>query len=126
MQPTHPKAHFGMGTAYAMIGKKEEAKSYYESAIIYDPEFISPYINLANLNMSVGEIETAKKLLLTVLLKKPALAGVHKNLGLILLQEKDIKGASKHLREYIRLMPLATDAKAIQSFLKMKLVMISK
>ena len=68
--------------------------------------------------MSVGEIETAKKLLLTVLLKKPKLAGVHKNLGLILLQEKDIKGASKHLREYIRLMPLATDSKAIQSFLK--------
>jgi tetratricopeptide (TPR) repeat protein len=118
MQPTHPKAHFGMGTAYAMMGKKEEAKSYYESAIIYDPEFISPYINLANLNMSVGEIETAKKLLLTVLLKKPNLAGVHKNLGLILLQEKDIIGASKHLREYIRLMPLATDSKAIQSFLK--------
>ena len=118
MQPTHPKAHFGMGTAYAMMGKKEEAKSYYENAISYDPEFISPYINLANLSMSLGEIETAKKLLLTVLLKNPDLAVVHKNLGLILLQEKDIKGASKHLREYIRLMPLATDSKAIQSFLK--------
>ena len=118
MQPTHPKAHFGMGTAYAMMGKKEEAKSYYENAISYDPEFISPYINLANLSMSLGEIETAKKLLLTVLLKNPDLAVVHKNLGLILLQEKDIKGASKHLREYIRLMPLAKDSKAIQSFLK--------
>jgi tetratricopeptide (TPR) repeat protein len=100
------------------MGKKEEAKSYYENAISYDPEFISPYINLANLNMSLGEIETAKKLLLTVLLKNSDLAVVHKNLGLILLQEKDIKGASKHLREYIRLMPLATDSKAIQSFLK--------
>jgi tetratricopeptide (TPR) repeat protein len=118
MQPTHPKAHFGMGTAYAMMGKKEEAKNHYENAIVYDPEFISPYINLANLNMSIGKIEKAKKLLLTVLLKKPDLAGVHKNLGLILLQEKDIKGASKHLREYIRLMPLAPDSKAIQSFLK--------
>ena len=118
MQPTHPKAHFGIGTVYAMMGKKEEAKSHYESAIIYDPEFISPYINLANLSMSVGEIKTAKKLLLTVLLKKPNLAGVHKNLGLILLQEKDMKGASKHLKEYIRLMPSATDSKAIQSFLK--------
>jgi Flp pilus assembly protein TadD len=118
MQPTHSKAHFGIGTAYAMMGEKEEAKSYYENAIIYDPEFISPYINLANLNMSTGEIETAKNLLLTALLKKPNLAGVHKNLGLILLQEKNIIGASKHLREYIRLMPLAPDAEKIQSFLK--------
>ena len=49
MQPRHSKAHFGLGTAYAMMGKHGEAKQYYENAVAYDPEFLSPYINLANL-----------------------------------------------------------------------------
>ncbi len=118
MQPRHPKAHFGLGTAYAMMGKKEEAKEYYKNAVVYDPEFLSPYINLANLYMASGNVIEAKDLLKMVLLKKPNLAGVHKNLGLIFMQEKDINNASKHLKEYLRLMPMASDATAIKSFLQ--------
>ena len=120
MQPRHPKAHFGLATSYAMMGKQEEAKQYYENAIAYDPEFLSPYINLANLHMTTGNTMEAKNLLKMVLLKNPNLAGVHKNLGLILMQEKDMNNASEHFREYLRLMPTASDALAIKSFLQNK------
>ena len=118
MQPRHSKAHFGLGTAYAMMGKHGEAKQYYENAVAYDPEFLSPYINLANLHMASGNAIEAKSLLKIVLLKKPNLASVHKNLGLIFMQEKDIYNATKHLKEYLRLMPMAPDAMAIKSFLQ--------
>ena len=101
--------------------EQEDAKKYYENAISYDPDFLSPYINLANLNMTAGKIVEAKNLLTVVLSKNPALAGVHKNLGLIYLQENDFNNASKHLREYLRLKPLASDARAIQSILKNEL-----
>jgi len=118
MQPRHPKAHFGLATSYAMMGRQEEAKQYYENAIVYDPEFLPPYINLANLHMATGNPEEAKNLLKRVLLKNPSLAGVHKNLGLIFMQEKDVNSASLHLKEYLRLMPMAPDAMAIKSFLQ--------
>ena len=120
MQPRHPKAHFGLGTSYAMMGKLGRAKQYYENAIAYDPEFLSPYINLANLYMTTGNSAEAKNLLKIVLSKNPGLAGVHKNLGLIFMQEKNINNASKHLKEYLRLMPMAPDAMAIKSFLQNK------
>jgi len=120
MQPRHPKAHFGLATSYAMMGKKEEAKQYYENAIAYDPEFLSPYINHANIHKATGNTMEAKNLLKMVLLKNPNLAGVHKNLGLILMQEKDMNNASEHFREYLRLMPTASDALAIKSFLQNK------
>ena len=120
MQPRHPKAHFGLGTSYAMMNKLEGAKQYYENAIAYDPEFLSPYINLANLHMTTGNSAGAKNLLKIVLSKNPGLAGVHKNLGLIFMQEKNINNASKHLKEYLRLMPMAPDAMAIKSFLQNK------
>jgi len=120
MQPRHPKAHFGLATSYAMLGKQEEAKQHYENAITYDPGFLSPYINLANLHMTTGNIMEAKNLLKMVLLKNPNLAGVHKNLGLILMQEKDMNNASEHFREYLRLMPTASDALTIKSFLQNK------
>jgi Tfp pilus assembly protein PilF len=102
------------------MGKQEEAKQYYENAIAYDPGFLSPYINLANLHMTTGNTMEAKNLLKMVLLKNPNLAGVHKNLGLILMQEKDMNNASEHFREYLRLMPTASDALAIKSFLQNK------
>jgi protein O-mannosyl-transferase len=120
MQPNHPKANFGLGTSYAMMGNNKDAKKYYKNAITYDPEFLSPYINLANILMLTGNLVEAKKLLKIVLLKNPNLAGVHKNIGLILIQEKDITNASNHLKEYLRLMPMAPDALAIKSFLKEK------
>jgi len=68
--------------------------------------------------MATGNPEEAKNLLKRVLLKNPSLAGVHKNLGLIFMQEKDINSASLHLKEYLRLMPMAPDAMAIKSFLQ--------
>jgi len=120
MQRRNPKAHFGLATSYAMMGKKEEAKQYYENAIAYDPEFLSPYINLANLHMATGNTMEAKNLLKMVLLKNSNLAGVHKNLGLIFMQEKDMNNASEHFKEYLRLMPTAPDALAIKSFLQNK------
>jgi tetratricopeptide (TPR) repeat protein len=118
MQPRHPKANFGLATSYAMMGKQEEAKQYYQNTITYDPDFLSSYINLANIHMTTGNTVEAKKLLQMVLLKNKNLAGVHKNLGLIFIQEKDFNNASKFLKEYLRLMPMAPDAVAIKSFLK--------
>ena len=70
--------------------------------------------------MASGNLVAAKNLLKTVLLKNPSLAGVHKNLGLIYMQEKDIANATNHLKEYLRIMPMAQDALAIKSFLKKK------
>ena len=116
MQPNHPRAHYGLGTSYAMMGNHEDAKHYYENAITYDSEFLSPYINLANIHMASGNLVEAKNLLKIALLKNPSLAGVHKNLVLIFMQEKDITNATNHLKEYLRIMPMAPDALAIKSF----------
>ena len=70
--------------------------------------------------MATGNTAEAKKLLKMVLLKNPGLAGVHKNLGLIFMQEKDMNNASEHFKEYLRLMPSASDALVIKSFLQNK------
>ncbi|MCH8157743.1 MAG: tetratricopeptide repeat protein [Nitrospinae bacterium] len=118
MQPANPKAHFGLGNAYAMLKQPEAAIESYQHAIESDPAFLSPYINLANLNMATGRTDEAKVLLENVLSRQPNVAGVHKNLGLIYLQEKDSANAVRHLKEYLRLTPQAPDASAIRSVLE--------
>ena len=70
--------------------------------------------------MATGKTVEAKNLLTEVLLRNPDFAGAHKNLGIIFLQENDFKNASHHLKEYLRLIPLAPDAPAIQSILQNK------
>ena len=68
--------------------------------------------------MANGNTMEAKILFKKVLLKNPDLAGVHKNLGLIFLQEGDATSAAEQFKKYLHLMPMAPDALAIKSFLK--------
>ncbi|GHC02241.1 tetratricopeptide repeat protein [Cerasicoccus arenae] len=52
---------------------------------------------LANLYFQTGDTDSAKKYYLIAVEKHPDYMRAHKNLGLLLMQEQDMKGALKHL-----------------------------
>jgi len=115
MQPNHSRARFGLGNAYARQGQFDKAYAEFEQSALLDPGFIFPQVNMANIQMQKGNVDRAIAIYNEVLSRRPKLAGIHKNLGMIFYQfKKDFKKADFHFRESLRLEPGQPQAPIIQ------------
>ncbi len=115
MQPAHARARFGLGNAHAMQGQLDKAYAEFEQSAILDPEFVFPQVNMANIQMQKGNVDQAIDIYNGVLLRKPELAGIHKNLGMIFYQfKKDVDKAAFHFEESLRLEPNQPQASILQ------------
>jgi protein O-mannosyl-transferase len=115
MQPDHARARFGLGNAYAMQGQFDKAYAEFEQSALLDPEFVFPEVNMANIQMQKGNVDQAIDIYSEVLARKPKLAGIHKNLGMIYYQfKKDADKAVFHFKESLRLEPQQPQAPILQ------------
>ena len=116
MQPDHARARFGLGNAYAVQGKLDLAYAEYRQSAALDPGFIFPQVNMANIEMQKGDIESAIEIYSRLLARDPKLAGIHKSLGMIFYQfKKDRDKAAFHFKESLRLEPDQPQADVIRS-----------
>ena len=118
MQPDHARARFGLGNAYAVQGKFDLAFAEYRQSAVLEPAFIFPQVNMANIEMQKGNVESAIEIYDRLLARDPELSGIHKNLGMIFYQFKqDVEKAAFHFKESLRLEPDQAQAAAIRSLL---------
>ena len=69
--------------------------------------------------MKLGKFDQARKTYETALLKNPALAGIHRNLGIVYSQkDRNPSKAISHFQEYLRLSPNQPDVAQIQSMIQ--------
>jgi len=60
-----------IGVLHARFGKDGEAEAELSRCLSEDPDFVAPYLNLANLKMMRGELEEAEKVAQAGLKRKP-------------------------------------------------------
>ena len=88
-------------------------------AIEHNPDHLKAYINLGNAQFQLNELDQAKATFEKALLKKPALAGIHRNLGIVYSQkDRNPSKAISHFQEYLRLSPNQPDVAQIQSMIQ--------
>ncbi len=88
LQLSHPKppASLGvtfnnLGLAYKDLGQLEEAIASYRQAILHSPEFVDPYINLANPLLVQGNPEESLQICKQAIALQPDCWSAHLNLG---------------------------------------------
>ena len=88
-------------------------------AIEHNPDHLKAYINLGNAQFQLKELDQAKATFEKALLKNPALAGIHRNLGIIFFEKnKNSDKAILHFQESIRLAPNQPEVEQIQSLIE--------
>lgn len=85
-----------IGILHAQFGKREEADSLFRSLIDQNPDYLSSYINWANLKLSAGEIEDGVLILEDALAEKPGSALIN----LLLAQSHYKLGNQKAVETY--------------------------
>ncbi|MEE8605881.1 MAG: tetratricopeptide repeat protein, partial [Candidatus Aminicenantaceae bacterium] len=63
--------HYNYGASLINLGKKEEARSIFETLIDQDPDYSDAYYQLGIIYLSAGEIDRAIELLETFIAKDP-------------------------------------------------------
>jgi len=92
-----PEAQLNMGIFYASQGKTKKAKAAYQQAIKLAPDFMPAYVNLADFYRLIGNDAKGKQVLREALQQNPKAADIHHALGLLLVREKKLSKAIKHL-----------------------------
>jgi tetratricopeptide (TPR) repeat protein len=77
-------------------GDDRSAEQYYQSAIIYAPATIAPYLGIAEFYSDGDELDLAKKYFDIALWLDPANPPAHKGLALLSLAQGDIADAEFH------------------------------
>jgi tetratricopeptide (TPR) repeat protein len=86
-----------IGVLHARFGKDQEAEAELSRCLSEDPDFIAPYLNLANLKMMRGELEEAVEVARAGLKRKPDSALL--NIFLALYHNR--KGEPRRAAEYL-------------------------
>jgi tetratricopeptide (TPR) repeat protein len=94
-----------IGILHARFGYDREAEAAFERAIEGDPAYASPYLNLANLRLSRGELNEALELVKTGLDHKPASAPMHLLMSRIYRKKGMNALAVEHLERVKELSP---------------------
>ena len=92
-----PEAQLNLGLFYSSQGKTEKAKAAYQQAIKLAPDFMPAYVNLADFYRLIGNDAKGKQVLRNALQQNSAAADVHHALGLLLVRQKKLSQAIKHL-----------------------------
>jgi len=97
--------YFGMGYGLSALDNNFEAQTWYEKALIEDPDHTGALTNLAILYCQGGNFEAARPLLERVIAKDPTDKEAHFNLGLLYFQSGNREKAQIHVLEVLKLDP---------------------
>ncbi len=94
-----------LGTLYANLGKREQAKRAYEEALRLQPYFANAYINFADFYQRQGNEKAAYEILKQGLKAASDTSGIHHALGLWQVRDKAPDKAHRHLKKAAGLAP---------------------
>jgi tetratricopeptide (TPR) repeat protein len=103
--PYKPRAHLGLGLAFAERGRLEKAVEEYKKALKLKPDYVQAHNNLGVIYFKQGRIKEAAGEYKEALRLNPALSEAHYNLGIILYRKGNLVEAIKELKEAVRIDP---------------------
>jgi tetratricopeptide (TPR) repeat protein len=99
--------YFGLGLAYAKMGKYDQAEVFFRKAIVQKPDFAEAYFNLAVAYAKTGRLpETIENLQKAVSIN-PDYTEAHYRLALVYLKANDQKSALQECKIVMKLNPNA-------------------
>lgn len=93
-----PESLINLASLYAQQGQTEQARKFYHEAIALAPYYTPAHVNLADLYRGLGDDTAGETVLQKALLKVRDKAPLHHALGLLLVRQKNLPKALKHLR----------------------------
>lgn len=115
LQATHPHALHLMGLASAEMGQRQAAIDSIQRAIAADPTVPEFPVNLARLQLQVGDVAAAEASAHQAITLAPKQALPHRLLGMILLQQQKWEDALPPLRKAQALEPGHADTLGYQA-----------
>ena len=104
MNPNNPWAYYNLGLMDQQAGRTASAESNYRATLKISPSFLAALFNLAIIRTGPAPSE-AEDLYRRALVVAPTNAGVHLNLGFLLIQEgKTVEGRAE-LQKAVKLDP---------------------
>lgn len=102
---TDPRFWYLEGQFFQRKGQTDNAREKFSRCIAQMPEWISPYVDLANVLIQGGRFNEGTSVLLRALEKHPSHWKIHYNLARCFDQLGKINPFNKHLSEALRLSP---------------------
>ena len=100
-----PEAHASLGSLHAARGDAATAEAEYRSALDIDPSFVPAWVNLADLQRTLGNEDAARRTLRDGLEASPGDAMLRHSLGLSLVRSGDLPAALPELEVAARTAP---------------------
>ena len=100
-----PESHINLGLLHAQLGELEQAEQAYRRALTLDPQFVSAYVNLADLYRLRNRDEAGERVLRDGLGVVFSDADLRHALGLTLVRLKRTEEALEELRRAAHLRP---------------------
>jgi tetratricopeptide (TPR) repeat protein len=105
IEPRFGAAWNHLGTIAYQTQRYTDAENYFREAIQADPEIYEPVVNLGGVLLNLGNLDEAWKYNVEAVMRKPADALAHAQLGMTYLALNKLPLAEKHLLEARRLDP---------------------
>lgn len=102
--PADAKPFYELGLTQKAEGKLDEALLSFKTALALDPQYRSPYSNIAEIYVKQGKIDEAMAMLRKAIATK-AVPADHYNLGVLLMKQKQYQEAEAALKDAIRAAP---------------------
>lgn len=96
--PKVPNAHFQLGEAYRKLGRFEEARDAYRTAITVTPRSIAPLAGLADVSLSLGRISEAEEAAIRATEARPDRPEGNYALAQVQTRQGRLTHAIRHLR----------------------------
>lgn len=105
--PEYAEAHSSIALAYVRLGKPDKAMEHYRRAVELKPEDGSIHNNFAVFLCGEGKYEEAEQHFLTAVKsrKYPTPAQAIENLGVCMMEAKDLDKAETYLRQALKMNP---------------------
>ena len=103
-----------LGAVKAKEKQFDEAKHLFEKALKIDPSFGTAQRNLGNVLLVQGRPDEAINWYKRYLQSAPNDASMHYQLGVMLSRKGDVKGATHHVSEVLRINPYSPDSRKAQ------------
>ncbi len=100
-----PGAQVSLGNFYAARGELTEAEQAYREALVLDVNWVSAYVNYADLLRKMNRDEDGERLLRDGLIHQPDAGALHHSLGLLHVRKKDLPRALAALKQATELEP---------------------
>ena len=105
LKPEYAPAHYNLGYALALGGRRNEAIAAYERAVAIRPDYTAARSNLGAMLQTQGRLPEAAEQFRLTLESDPDNASVHFNFGLVLQMQGNNAGAVEQYRLALEIAP---------------------